>query len=458
MRTESSTQVSTRVAASWGLGSLGTATMLNGVAAILLYFLVTFVKIEPVLAGALLFGSKMLDVLTDPPMGMISDRTRSRFGRRRPWMLGASFFCGLSFAMLFNVPETGMGASMLFIGAGLALYALSYTAFQVPYMAMPAEMTDDYHERTKIMSWRVVFMTFGNLAGLGGVPALAEQLGADRSAYGEMGILIGGFIFVVMLGCFLLTGDARQTQPTHDEHIPLRRQLAWLIDNKPLLIMIGTKVAIYIGLASNIAVAMFFFAGVLKFGGKMLGLFLALQTITSILCLPLAAWVSKRVGKREAYMASLVGFCCVVLTWLMASPDEPMAIFVGRAVLLGAFGAGAHLYGQSMLMDTFAWDYKLTGVRREGVLAAAFSFVEKACMALGPLIVGVLFSTMGFDKELEPTAEQSASAVTAMYLGFIWIPVGMQVMSVTLLKFYPLTEEQLLSEPAGHPDESPNIS
>ena len=78
----------------------------------------------------------------------------------------------------------------------------------------------------------------------------------------------------------------------------------------------------------------------------------------------------------------------MVLTWRLATPDEPMAVFVARALLIGAFAAGAHLYGQSMLMDTFAWDYKLTGVRREGVLSAAFSFVEKACLALGPLIVG----------------------------------------------------------------------
>ena len=170
-------QVPTRVAVSWGLGSLGTAAMLNGVSAILLFYLVTFVKIEPFVAGALLFGSKMLDVLTDPPMGMISDRTRSRFGRRRPWMLGASFFCGLSFAMLFNVPEASVGSTIGFVSVALALYALSYTAFQVPYMAMPAEMTDDYHQRTKIMSWRVVFMTFGNLVGLGGVPALRNSWG-----------------------------------------------------------------------------------------------------------------------------------------------------------------------------------------------------------------------------------------------------------------------------------------
>ena len=430
-------------AAGWGVGTMATTTMLNGASVVLLFFLVTFLKIEPLLAGALLFGSKMLDVMTDPPMGIISDRTHSRFGRRRPWLLGASFFCGLSFALLFNIPETTDTLTIAFICVALALYALSYTAFQIPYMAMPAEMTDDYHERTRVMSWRVVFMTFGNVAGMGAVPALVEQLGADRDAYGQMGVLIGIFIFVVMLACFLLTRNARQTKPTSGARIPLGTQLSWLASNKPLVILLGTKIAIYVGLASNIAVAMFFFSGVLKFGGKMLGLFLVIQALTSIACLPLAAWLSKRVGKRPAYIASLIGFCCIVLTWLVATPDEPTAVFIGRAVLLGAFASGAHLYGQSMLMDTFAWDYKLTGVRREGVLSAAFSFVEKACMALGPLIVGVLFSSMGFDKELAPTAEQAPSAVTAMYLGFIWIPVGMQVMSITLLCFYRLTEAEL---------------
>jgi Na+/melibiose symporter-like transporter len=138
-----------------------------------------------------------------------------------------------------------------------------------------------------------------------------------------------------------------------------------------------------------------------------------------------------------------VGFAVVMASWFLAQPNEALPLLLSRAFLLGAFGAGAHLYGQSMLIDTFALDHKLTGQRREGVLAAAFSFVEKFCMALAPFIVGALLSTLGFDKELGPAADQPASAVMAIYIGFIGVPVLCQMAAIILLKFYHLTEADL---------------
>jgi GPH family glycoside/pentoside/hexuronide:cation symporter len=434
--------VASRLAAGWGLGSFATSTMLNGVAVVMLFFLVNFVKIEPVIAGALLFGAKMLDVFTDPPMGILSDRTRSKLGRRRPYMLGASFFCGLAFALLFNIPDASTNLTLVYLGFALALYAVAYTAFQVPYMAMPAEMTDDYHQRTKIMSWRVIFMTIGNIVGFAGVPALVSVLGEGREAYGTMGLIVGAVITIAMFTCFLVTGGARQTEATL-ERIGLKRHLAMLGENRPLLILMGTKIAIYVGLSSNIAVALFFISSVLKMGPAQFGIYAGVSALTTIAFMPVCAWAAKKIGKKRAYVISLIGFCCGVLTWLLATPDESMVLFAARGFVIGVFGAGAHLYGQSMLVDTFAWDYKLTGVRREGVLAASFSFVEKACMAVGPLIVGILLSSMGFDKNLSPSADQSASAVQAMYLGFIWVPILCQIVSITLLKFYTLDEKDL---------------
>jgi GPH family glycoside/pentoside/hexuronide:cation symporter len=101
-----------------------------------------------------------------------------------------------------------------------------------------------------------------------------------------------------------------------------------------------------------------------------------------------------------------------------------------------------------MLVDTYAWDFQLTGLRREGFLASAISFVEKFSLAVGPLIIGALLSAMGFDKDLPTTAEQSPGARQAMVLGFVWIPLACQVISMVLLRWYRLRREDL-ADPAG---------
>ncbi len=436
-------RVPVRIAAFWGLGTLATTTMLNGVSVLLLFYLVNLVKIEPVVAGALLFGSKLLDVFTDPPMGLLSDRTRSRWGRRRPYLLGSSLFCGLSFACLFNIPETASGGALYgFLVLFLVLYALSYTAFQVPYMAMPAELTDDYHERTRVMAWRVVFMTLGNFLGSAGVPGLVALFGEGRSAYGSMGWIVGGIIAVVMLLAGLGTVGARQTVPG-DENISVTQHFRWLASNQPLVVLMGMKTLIYAGISSFVAVMLFFFSSVLQKGPQVLAIYGLAQASATLLFTPVCAWVSRIIGKRLAYLLCLVGFVLTLATWSFATAEEHIAWIALRGIVLGIFAAGSFLYGHSMLMDTFAWDYQRTGVRREAVLSAAFSFVEKSALALGPLVIGALLSSMGFDKNLPTEAPQADSAVLAMYIGFIWVPVLCQLLAAGLLYWYRLSPEDL---------------
>lgn len=434
-------RVPVRIAAAWGVGTFATTTILNGIAAVLLFYLVNYVKLDPLAAGALIFGAKLLDVFVSPPMGVLSDRTRSRWGRRRPYLFGASFLCGLAFALLFSVPP-GLGTTGVYawtVGA-LVLYVVSYTAFQVPYMAMPAEMTEDYHERTRVMTWRVGFMTVGNMMGIAGCPALVAAFGGDRAAYGQMGWTVGALVCLAMLVTFFGTRGARGTEagcaaPAY------RGALRSLLANRPLMVMMGIKVVLYAGIASFTAVMLFFFAGVLKQGPMALAIFGVASAATTLLFIPVQAWVSRRVEKRVAYCLSLVGYGAVMLTWLAATPDEPVAVFVLRAAVLGALNAGLFLHSNSMLADTFAYDHRLSGQRREGLLSAAFAFVEKISLAFGPLVVGALLSAMGFDKGLAPTADQPASAVQAMWVGFLWIPVGAQLAALGLMRFYRLGAE-----------------
>jgi GPH family glycoside/pentoside/hexuronide:cation symporter len=114
-----------------------------------------------------------------------------------------------------------------------------------------------------------------------------------------------------------------------------------------------------------------------------------------------------------------------------------------RALWLGAFNAGLFLFGYSMLVDTYAWDHQVTGLRREGFLASAISFVEKFSLAVGPLLIGALLSAMGFDKNLDPSADQSAGARQAIVIGFVWIPVVTQLLAMVLLRWYRLDQTDL---------------
>ena len=440
-------RVPSRIAAFWGLGAFATTTMLNGVSIVLLYFLVTFVKLEPVVAGGLLFASKVFDGLIDPPIGLLSDRTESRLGRRRPWMLGASFFCGLSFALLFNVPATATQSGVyLFLGGWLFVYTVAYAVFTVPYMAMPGEMTDDYHERSRLMSWRTVFMTFGNLMGAAVPPVLVSALGGDRPAYGQMGILVGVVIFVAMVLTVIGTAGARQ-RPRDPAPLSLLDNFRLLRRNTPLLVLMGTKILLYAGLAAFTAVLLFFFSSILKKSSAAVGAYFGVFSLATVLFTPVQLWVGRHFEKRRAYLVCMGAYALGMLSWLLATPAEPDLVLYARGLWLGAFNAGLFLFGYSMLVDTYAWDHQVTGLRREGFLAAAISFVEKFSLAIGPLAIGALLSGMGFDKSLAPDADQSAGARQAMVIGFVWIPVATQLLAMVLLYGYRLEPGDLGAGP-----------
>ncbi|MEO7387193.1 MAG: MFS transporter [Gammaproteobacteria bacterium] len=436
-------RVPTRIAAFWGLGAFATTTMLNGVSIVLLFFLVNFVKIEPVIAGGLLFGSKIFDAFIDPPIGMLSDRTVSRFGRRRPWLLGASFFCGLSFALLFNVPVTASpSGTYLFLSGWLFVYTVAYAVFAVPYLAMPGEMTDDYQERSHLMSWRTVFMTFGNLMGSAVPPLMVAGFGGDRPAYGKMGIVLGLVIFAAMFLTFLGTAGARNRER---DPVPqsLLANFRLLRGNRPLLVLMATKILLYIGLAAFTAVLLFYFSSLLKKSPAAVGAYFGVFSLATILFTPVQLWVGRRIEKRRAYLWCMGAYSLGMLSWLLATPAELDLVLYARALWLGAFNAGLFLFGYSMLVDTYAWDHQVTGLRREGFLASAISFVEKFSLAVGPLLIGALLSAMGFDKNLAPSADQSAGAQQAMVIGFIWIPVVTQLLAMLLLRGYRLDQKDL---------------
>ena len=157
-------QLSIPIRFGWGMGSLGISLMFNATSLLMLRYLVDYAGIGAALAGLLIGGAKIYDAVTDPLMGTISDRTRSRMGRRRPYLVAGAFVSAISFVMIFNLASfQGSSYIVTLVVLALLLNATGYTIFNVPYMAMPAEMTKGYHERTSLMSYRIAAIAVGQL-------------------------------------------------------------------------------------------------------------------------------------------------------------------------------------------------------------------------------------------------------------------------------------------------------
>ena len=156
-------RVATGLKAAWGAGSIGTVTVLTTNSLLLLFFMTSVLGLAPALAGSRLFGAKLIDAVAAPVLGGISDGWKGAMGRRAPFLLAGAFVSGLGVAMVFNPPAAFDTMLPVWIMMSLIVIALGYTMFNVPYKAMPAEMTDMPAERTSIMSRRITFVSIGGL-------------------------------------------------------------------------------------------------------------------------------------------------------------------------------------------------------------------------------------------------------------------------------------------------------
>lgn len=429
---------------SWGVGSLGTIAAISSVSGFYLFYLVVVLKMNPALAGTLIFVSKLFDVVTDPLMGYLSDRTSSRSGRRRPWLLASSALVGISIGLLFSVGELGLQSTALAAAIlGLLLFnALVLTMFNVPYLAMPAEMTDNYHDRSSLMSYRAMFLVGGSFAGNALAGLLIKHFGSGSEAYAITGWVIGAVIFLAMIICWRGTAGATFTtfKPTT---MPAWNQARLLLVNRPFLVLGLLKALQFLQLAAGSVTMLFFLSAIMARDESALFTYGIGVVAATLVCLPIWLKVGKRLGKRAAFAVSLCANIVVILSWLLANPQEPAYGLIIRAALAGTFTGGMLIFGQSMIVDVIAYDRKISGINREGLFSSVFSFLEKTTYAVGPLIVGLLLKAFGFDMNIPRGQPQPDSALFAIIMGKVWIPVAANLGMLTCLYFFNLTEKRL---------------
>jgi GPH family glycoside/pentoside/hexuronide:cation symporter len=428
--------------AGWGFGSVGTQIVVFSQSLLLLYYFTAILGLQPALAGSLLFGAKLFDAMIAPVVGTWTDRARTRIGRRRPFLLAGAFLSAAGLLFVFNPPS----ANPVILLAGLALISLGYSSFNIPYMAMSVEMTDSPVERTSFMSWRIAFVGVGTLIATTLLPMVAKLSGAGRTGYGLAGAVAAAFVIISMLTTFGLTAGARSTQST-GEPFSIRAMIGAVASNRPFAYLLAAKLLQLVGLAATSASALFFFKSVIGGSESTLALWGGVANGASILSMLFWPAIGRRFGKVPVYAWSVVGYSLVGFTWLFAGPDTGSAAIVARGLASGVCVGGLLLMGQSLIPDAIATDFVRSGLRREGIFAGAYSFVEKASSAIGPMIVGLMFQLMGFSTH----GADAGSNNQAVYLALAVVPSVAYLLSVgplMLIRIGPAAPSSTTQKPA----------
>ena len=429
----------------WGTGTLAVAVLFNAVNVLLLRYLVDFVGLSATLAGTIIGLSKLYDAIIDPMVGAASDRSRSRHGRRRPFVLAGGFLLAFAGIMLFNVPGVFYGTSAaLYVVVSLLVYATAYAVFSVPYMAMPVEMTADYHERSYLISFRVYATAIASLIAVFIGPIVIGRLGGGQAGHTALSLMLAVIIIAATLACFRMTRDAPCRYDGDPVRLPLLRKLVMIADNKPFLLLLLIKLTQLMALAVTQASMPFLFKSVLKLSDTMLGLYFLVFYGVMIATQQLWIKAARRYGKRDLFFWITLIYAFLYLSWYFVTPNDPLWYLFARGAVIGAASGGVLLFGQSLLPDTMEWDYRRTGLRREGMLAGLYTVVEKLAYALGSALTGIVLGFSGYIQGHGATAvAQPRSAVEAIFLLASVAPMLLLLASCVALKSYDLSEAKL---------------
>lgn len=422
------------------MGSVATGTFGTVPGLLLLPYLTDTLGVGAVVAGVIVFLPKACDLVFNPIAGRISDRHDSPLGPRRPFLLAGGTALAVCFAIVFAAPGfDSSAASATWVAVAFVACAPAYAFFQVPYVAMPAEITEDYGERTRLMTWRVAVLSLAILASGASAPAIRDAVGGLRG-YRVMGIAIGALLLLGTFGAYLGTrrapiGAVKASAGT------LRQQLRTVAAVPDFRALLGTFVLQALATGAMLAGVDYIARYVLGTSGAASLLF-ACFVGPALLVTPVWQRVGARWGKRTGYFASatLLGVGALLLSGVRLAPD--VLVFVAT-VLAGAGYAGAQVFPLAMLPDTAAVDALRSGRNRVGVFTGVWTAGETLGLALGPGVYALALSVGGYVSTTGASVAQPESALNAIVVGFSVIPAALIAASLLSLRRYRLTRREV---------------
>lgn len=418
-----------------GAGDFGFNLYWQTASLFLLYFYTDVVGLSAGTAGTLYMAALVWDAALDPAIGALADRTRSRFGRYRPYLIVGGVPLALSFALMMGLSGSGdRGAVVLTVVLHFGFRTV-YAVVSIPYAALFARITRDARQRADMAAIRIFFATCAAVAVAVLTLPLVHALGSPEKP--RQGWILLGLVFgtAATLLLFLAAGAARGYDRYEEPGgLPrsLRIELRALFANRALLLLVGALMINAAGgtfFGKNLLYYFKYLLGRADLGGYALGFSAMIVALT----VPVFGWISRYLGKREAWLIGMVPGAIGLVLWYLLPVEALTWRFV--ALGIGALGSAASAVGfWSMLPDTVEYGEWRTGVRTESLVFGVAVFGQKIALGIGAGGLGLALSQIGY----VANAEQSAETLDGLRQIMLWLPLWGTLLSAMLIALYPV--------------------
>jgi GPH family glycoside/pentoside/hexuronide:cation symporter len=421
-------------------GDLSTSIPLAILMFFQLYFLTDVAGLPPALAGWAVGIGRIWDAVNDPLFGLVSDRIRTRWGRRRVLLLFGAVPLGVSFALMWIVPPWEPLALTVYYAIVFILFDTIFTAVHVGYNALTPELTPDYDERSSLNGYRMVFSIAGTLGAIILATVLSWYIDDLQLLYAVVGVALGLASIIPPLIVFGITRE----RPSDElpEPMPVLDALKATLANRPFWLVMGLYLLSWTTASILAAVLIYYANYYLRVPGQA-NYFVLVAQGAAILFIPLLVWLARRLDKRRAFILGTAAWIAVLLFLFGLQPHQVMLAYV-LAALAGAGIATAYVIPWSMVPDIIEYDQVGTGERREGSYYAFASFFQKLATGAAIWTMGQMLAFTGYITPVPgtPLPEQPPEVLMAIRIFMGPVPIVLLLLAILFAWRYPITRER----------------
>lgn len=414
----------------YGIGDFAANIVFQSVSMFLLYFFTDVFLISATAAGSIFLIAKLWNAFCDPAMGYIADRTNTRWGKNRPFLLFGAFPLGIAFFLLFFGPQLSSSLRIVYALVTFLFFSAAYSVVNIPYGALTANLTLDTHERSALTGFRMMFAILGTLMVAGTIKPLVAMFPSELTGFRMIGAIFGSLCIIVNI--FTFASVKEKFTPVADEKKPFREDLKMVMQNKPFIILTVSTILQMVAIWLLASMTNYYFKYNLA-AEKMIPVAFLCLFVTAMAALPFWVFMTKKWSKKNVLVAGtmLMG---IMLLSLLVLPQENKTLIFGVFILAGFGMSALYLCPWAMIPDTVEYSQWKTGMRREGILYGFFNFAFKFSAAFSGIIAGFGLDYFGY----VPNVLQKADTLFGIKMIMTAVPFFFILAGIIVILFYPI--------------------